>query len=448
MNPINLRNRFSNSGKLIIFPARIIRKNMFTIITGAQFGDEGKGKIVDMLASQYDIVARFQGGDNAGHTVVAEGKTYKLHLIPSGVLFDARLLIGPGTVMNPKILMDEIAMLAGNGVEVTPSKLGIDAKTSIIMPYHVALDTLRESKRAVKIGTTSRGIGFAYIDKVGRDEIQMADIADENRFRKRLLEIVPQKENAIKELGGDTKIARSEVDEYLEIGKKLKPYITDVSKEINLALKHGKNVLAEGAQGTHLDIIHGTQKFVTSSSTVAGSACASLGVGPKKVDKVIGVIKAYITRVGEGPLPTEQKNEVGEHLREKGGEFGTTTGRPRRCGWFDLPLAGKSINLNGYTSMALTKVDVLSGLNPLKICIGYEIDGKQLDYPPELSDDIARCKPVYIDLPGWKEEISGAEGFPDLPENARLYIELLQELMGVEIEYVSVGPGRKQTFMK
>ncbi|MCZ7385044.1 MAG: adenylosuccinate synthase [Candidatus Methanoperedens sp.] len=421
---------------------------MFTIITGAQFGDEGKGKIVDMLASQYDIVARFQGGDNAGHTVVAEGKTYKLHLIPSGVLFDARLLIGPGTVMNPNILMDEIAMLAGNGVEVTPAKLGIDAKTSIIMPYHVALDTLRESKRAVKIGTTSRGIGFAYIDKVGRDEIQMADIADENRFRKRLAEIVPQKENAIKELGGDTEIARSEVDEYLEIGKKLKPYITDVSKEINLALKHGKNILAEGAQGTHLDIIHGTQKFVTSSSTVAGSACASLGVGPKKVDKVIGVIKAYITRVGEGPLPTEQKNEVGEHLREKGREFGTTTGRPRRCGWFDLPLAGKSINLNGYTSMALTKLDVLSGLDPLKLCIGYEIDGKQLDYPPELSDDIARCKPVYIDPPGWKEDISGAESFSDLPENARLYVELLEELMGVEIEYVSVGPGRKQTFIK
>jgi adenylosuccinate synthase len=421
---------------------------MFTIITGAQFGDEGKGKIVDMLASQYDIVARFQGGDNAGHTVVAEGKTYKLHLIPSGVLFDARLLIGPGTVMNPKILMYEIAMLAKNGVEVTPSKLGIDAKTSIIMPYHVALDTLRESKRTVKIGTTSRGIGFAYIDKVGRDEIQMADIADENRFRKRLLEIAPQKEYAIKELGGDTEIACSEVDDYIEIGKKLKPYITDVSKEINLALKDEKNVLAEGAQGTHLDIIHGTQKFVTSSSTVAGSACASLGVGPKKVDKVIGVIKAYITRVGEGPLPTEQKNEVGEHLREKGGEFGTTTGRPRRCGWFDLPLAGKSINLNGYTEMALTKLDVLSGLDPLKICIGYEIDGKQLNYPPELSDDIACCEPVYIDLPGWEENISGAEGFPDLPENARLYIELLQELMGVEIEYVSVGPGRKQTFMK
>ncbi len=421
---------------------------MFTIITGAQFGDEGKGKIVDIMASEYDIVTRFQGGDNAGHTVVAEGKTYKLHLVPSGVLFDARLLIGPGTVMNPKILMEELSMLSESGVEVTPAKLGIDAKTSIIMPYHIALDRLRESKRAVKIGTTSRGIGFAYVDKVGRDEIQMADIADKNRLLKRLEEIAPQKEAAIKELGGDPGIARSEVEDYLAIGGKLKPYITDVSREINLALREGKKVLAEGAQGTHLDIIHGTQKFVTSSSTVAGSACAALGVGPTRVSRVIGVIKAYITRVGEGPLPTEQKNEIGEHLREKGGEFGTTTGRPRRCGWFDVPLATKSINLNGYTSMALTKLDVLTDLNPLKLCVGYENDGKPVDYPPELSDDIARCKPVYLDVPGWREDISGIESFTELPENARLYIELLEELMGVDIEYVSVGPGRKQTFMK
>ncbi len=421
---------------------------MFTIITGAQFGDEGKGKIVDMMASQYDIVARFQGGDNAGHTVVAEGKTYKLHLIPSGVLFDARLLIGPGTVMNPKILMQEIAMLAANGVEVTPEKLGIDAKTSIIMPYHIALDSLRESKRAVKIGTTSRGIGFTYVDKVSRDEIQLADLAEESRFLKKLDEIAPQKESAIKELGGDPGIARSEANEYLEIGKKLKPYITDVSKEINLALKGGKKVLAEGAQGSHLDIIHGTQKFVTSSSTLAGSACAGLGVGPTKVDKVIGVIKAYITRVGEGPLPTEQKNETGEHLRVKGGEFGTTTGRPRRCGWFDVPLARKAINLNGYTSMALTKLDVLTGLNPLKLCLEYSIEGEAVDYPPELSDDLARCRPVYLDLPGWRDDISGSESFSDIPENASLYVELLEELIGVDIEYVSVGPGRKQTFMK
>ncbi|VVB97481.1 Adenylosuccinate synthetase [uncultured archaeon] len=421
---------------------------MFTIITGAQFGDEGKGKIVDMMASQYDIVARFQGGDNAGHTVVAEGKTYKLHLVPSGVLFDARLLIGPGTVMNPGILMGELAMLSENGVDVPPAKLGIDAKTSIIMPYHVALDRLRESKRAVKIGTTSRGIGYAYVDKVGRDEIQMADIADKNRFLKRLDEIAPQKEAAIKELGGDPEIVRSEIDDYISAGRKLKTYITDVSREINLALKQGKKVLAEGAQGTHLDIIHGTQKFVTSSSTVAGSACASLGVGPTKVNNVIGVIKAYITRVGEGPLPTEQKNEIGEHLREKGGEFGTTTGRPRRCGWFDVPLASKSINLNGYTSMALTKLDVLTGLDTLKLCLGYELEGKRLDYPPELSDEIARCKPVYIELPGWHEDISGTGSFSALPENARLYVEMLEKLIGVGIGYISIGPGRKQTFVK
>ncbi|MCX9082834.1 MAG: adenylosuccinate synthase [Candidatus Methanoperedens sp.] len=421
---------------------------MFTIITGAQFGDEGKGKIVDMMASNYDIVARFQGGDNAGHTVVAEGKTYKLHLIPSGVLFGARLLIGPGTVMNPGVLMEELAMLSRNGVEVPPSKLGIDAKTSIIMPYHVALDGLRESKRAVKIGTTNRGIGFAYVDKVGREEIQMADIADKDRFMRKIEEIIPQKEAAIKEMGGDPGIARSGLEDYLEIGKKLKPYITDVSKEINQALREGKKVLAEGAQGTHLDIIHGTQKFVTSSSTIAGSACAALGVGPTKVNNVIGIIKAYITRVGEGPLPTEQKNQVSEHLRDKGGEFGTTTGRPRRCGWFDMPLARKSINLNGYTSMALTKLDVLSGLDPLKLCIEYDLEGNTMKYMPELSDDVAGCKPVYMEIPGWHEDISDTVSFVDLPENARLYVELIEELMGVEIKYISVGPGRKQTFMK
>ncbi|MCX9083832.1 MAG: adenylosuccinate synthase [Candidatus Methanoperedens sp.] len=421
---------------------------MFTIITGAQFGDEGKGKIVDMMASEYDVVARFQGGDNAGHTVVAEGKTYKLHLIPSGVLFGARLLIGPGTVMNPGILMEELAMLSENGVEVPPLRLGIDAKTSIIMPYHVALDGLRESKRAVKIGTTNRGIGFAYVDKVGREEIQMADIADRDIFLKKLEEIAPQKESAIKEMGGDPKVVRSEIEDYLRIGKKLKPYITDVSKEINQALKAGKKVLAEGAQGTHLDIIHGTQKFVTSSSTVAGSACSGLGVGPTRVNEVLGVIKAYITRVGEGPLPTEQTNKIGEHLRDKGGEFGTTTGRPRRCGWFDMPLAQKSIDLNGYTSMALTKLDVLSGLDAIKLCIGYELDGKKLDYMPELSYDVARCKPLYNDIPGWHEDISNTEDLEDLPENARNYVQNLEDLMCVKIKYISVGPGRKQTFMK
>ena len=421
---------------------------MFTIITGAQFGDEGKGKIVDMLAKEYDIVVRFQGGDNAGHTVVAEGKTYKLHNVPSGVLFDARLLIGPGTVLNPKTLIEEMDMLAENGVQVTPEKLGIDAKTSIIMPYHMALDTLREGKRTVKIGTTSRGIGFAYMDKVGRDEVQMADIADSNRFRRRMDEIAPQKESAIKEMDGDPSVVIDGFDEYLEIGKRLKPYITDVSLEVNVALDKGKKVLAEGAQGAHLDIIHGTQKFVTSSCTIAGSACAGLGVGPTKVDTVMGIIKAYITRVGEGPMPTELENAEGEHLREKGGEFGTTTGRPRRCGWFDLPLAKKSINLNGYTTLSLTKLDVLTGLAPLRICTGYELNGETREYPPELSDDVAGCKPVYTDVPGWDEDITAAASFTELPGNAQKYVLMLEEMMGVNIEYVSVGPGRMQTFKK
>ena len=421
---------------------------MFTIITGAQFGDEGKGKLVDMLAEEYDFVVRFQGGDNAGHTVVAEGKTYKLHNVPSGVLFDARLLIGPGTVLNPKTLIEEMDMLAENGVQVTPEKLGIDAKTSIIMPYHMALDTLREGERTVKIGTTSRGIGFAYMDKVGRDEVQMADIADTDRFRRRMDEIASQKESAIKEMGGDISVVTSGLEEYLEIGKRLKPYITDVSLEVNRAIDEGKKVLAEGAQGAHLDIIHGTQKFVTSSSTIAGSACAGLGVGPTKVDNVMGIIKAYITRVGEGPMPTELEDKDGDYLREKGGEFGTTTGRPRRCGWFDLPLAKKSVNLNGYTTFSLTKLDVLSGLKPLKVCTGYELNGETLDYPPELSDDVAGCNPVYTEVPGWDEDITATTSFAGLPENAQKYVLMLEELMGVNIEYVSVGPGRTQTFKK
>ena len=421
---------------------------MFTIITGAQFGDEGKGKIVDVIAGEYDIIARFQGGDNAGHTIVVEGKKYKLHNIPSGVLFDVRLLIGPGTVVNPKTLMKEIAMLSENGIEITPQKLGIDAKASVIMPYHIILDKLREAKRAVKIGTTGRGIGFAYIDKVGREEIRMGDMINKDHFMKLLEEIIPQKEIAIKQLGGDPEIAKKGIDEYIAIGKKLKPYITDVSKEINLALKQGKKVLAEGAQGSHLDLIHGTQKFVTSSSTIAGSACTFLGVGPTMVDKVIGVVKAYITRVGEGPLPTEQKNHIGEHMRVKGGEFGTTTGRPRRCGWLDLPLVKKSIDLNGYTSMALTKLDVLSGLDPLKLCIAYELDGTTLYYPPELSEDLMRCKPVYIEVKGWDEDISCIHRYADLPKNAKIYVETLAELMNINIEYISVGAGRKQIFMK
>jgi len=423
---------------------------MFTIITGSQFGDEGKGKIVDLLAKDFDIVARFQGGNNAGHTVKVGDEVYKLHLIPSGILLDARVLIGPGVVLNPEVLAEEITMFEKHGIQVNAEKLGVDAKTSIIMPYHIEMDGLREASRETKIGTTKRGIGYAYIDKVARDEFRMAELVDSERFLARLEELAPQKEKEIAALGGDPKIDRDPalIERYLELGKQFATYVTDVSREINKALDEGKHVMAEAAQGTHLDVIHGTQKFVTSSSTIAGSACANLGVGPTRVNNVIAIVKAYITRVGEGPLPTELAGELGERLQKAGGEFGTTTGRGRRCGWFDLPLLKKAIALNGYTEISLTKLDVLSGLNPIRICTGYTFKGVNIDYPPELTEDLAECMPVYEDIPGWETDLAEVKAFEELPENAQNYVKRLEELMKVPINYISVGPGRAQTFKK
>ena len=417
---------------------------MFTIITGAQFGDEGKGKIVDVMSRDYDLVVRFQGGNNAGHTVIVGDDTYKLHLIPSGVLADARLLIGPGVVVDPRVLIQEIEMLEGVGVSITPDKLGIDAKASIIMPYHIEMDKLREQKRTRKIGTTARGIGFAYIDKISRDEVRLADLADESAFLGLMDELAPQKERAIIDLGGDPAVVRDSIPDYTGYGSALKQYATDVSYELNSALDSGMDVLAEGAQGAHLDIIHGTQKYVTSSSTIAGSACAYLGVGPTRVDRVIGIVKAYITRVGEGPLPTEQEGEIGDMLRDAGGEFGTTTGRPRRCGWFDSPLARKSVHLNSYSSIALMKLDVLDGIDPIRICVGYELDGQYIEYPPELSSDLERCVPVYETADGWGEDISMTGTFSDLPAAAQDYVHRIEEILGVGIGIVSIGPKRKQ----
>jgi len=420
---------------------------MFTILTGAQFGDEGKGKIIDLLAENYDLVVRFQGGDNAGHTVVVGGKKYKLHLVPSGAIFGRRLLIGPGVVLNPRVLWDEIQALESEGIKID---IGIDAKTSIIMPYHIELDMLREKARTEKIGTTNRGIGFAYMDKTAREEVQMADIADQSLLEAKLADIGPAKEKAIADLGGDPTVVKYGpfIDEYLEIGKRLKNRITDVSREINIAILEEKSVLAEGAQGAFLDVIHGTQKFVTSSFTTAGSACANLGVGPVMVDNVVGVIKAYITRVGEGPMPTELKNDLGIQIREKGGEYGTTTGRPRRCGWFDAVLGLKSIYLNGYTELALTKLDVLTGIENIEICVGYELDGETIGYPPESTAQLARCQPIYEDMPGWTEDITAVEDYGDLPKNAAAYVERLEDLLGVDISAVSVGPGREQTIFR
>jgi len=418
---------------------------MFTILTGAQFGDEGKGKIIDILAENYDIVVRFQGGDNAGHTVVVAGKKYKLHLVPSGALLEKRLLIGPGVVMNPKILWGEIQDLAQEGRTLD---LGIDAKTSIIMPYHIELDRLGEMARTEKIGTTSRGIGLAYVDKVSREEVTMEDLADPALLEAKLEEIAPARERAIEELGGDPTVVWSGLEEYLEIGQRLREMVIDVSREINIAISEEKNILAEGAQGAFLDVIHGTQKFVTSSFTTAGSACANLGVGPVMVDNAVGVIKAYITRVGEGPLPTELKEEIGMLMRERGAEYGTTTGRPRRCGWFDAVLGLKAVYLNGYTELALTKLDVLSDLDPLKICVGYELLGERIGYPPESTRLLSKCQPIYEDMPGWSEDISSVQDYDGLPENARTYVERLEDLMGVDISAISVGPGREQTIYR
>jgi len=423
---------------------------MFTIITGAQFGDEGKGKIVDLIAKGYDIVARFQGGNNAGHTVRVGDVTYKLHLIPSGILLNARVLIGPGVALNPEVLAEEITMLEKHGIEINAKKLGIDAKTSIIMPYHIEMDELKEASREQKIGTTKRGVGYAYIDKAARDEIRMAELVDSKRFLTRLQELAPQKEREVAAMGGDPKIVVDPIliEKYIQFGRKFTKYITDVSREINKALDEGKSVMAEAAQGTHLDVIHGTQKFVTSSSTIAGSACANLGVGPTRVDNVIAIVKAYITRVGEGPLPTELTGELGEKIQNAGCEFGTTTGRSRRCGWFDLPLMKKAIVLNGYTEISMTKLDVLTGINPIRICIGYNYKGENVDYPPELTDDLLECKPIYEDLPGWENNLTTIKAFKELPENARHYVKRLEELMKVSINYISVGPDRTQTFRK
>lgn len=318
------------------------------------------------------------------------------------------------------------------------------------MPYHIEMDGLREAARKTKIGTTKRGIGYAYIDKVARDEIRMAELVDKERFLKRLEELAPQKEKEIEAMGGDPKIVRDPflIQKYLELGEQFASYVTDVSREINQALDEGKHVMAEAAQGTHLDVIHGTQKFVTSSSTIAGSACANLGVGPTRVGNVIAIVKAYITRVGEGPLPTELSGELGEKIQKAGGEFGTTTGRGRRCGWFDLPLLKKAIALNGYTEISLTKLDVLTGLEPLRICVGYKYKGEDLDYPPELTEDLWECSPVYEDLPGWETDLTEVKAYSELPENAQNYIKRLEELMKVPINYISVGPGREQTFKK
>jgi adenylosuccinate synthase len=427
---------------------------MFTVLTGAQFGDEGKGKIVDCLSKDADIIVRFQGGDNAGHTVVIDDKTFKLHLIPSGIFYGKRLLIGPGVVVNPISLKNEINNLEKSGINISPQILGIDPKTSIVMPYHIAMDELceknDEKSNSGSIGTTKRGIGFAYTDKISRNEIKLIDLTDKERFFSVYKNIAPIKEGMIKILGGDPAIVtdKDKISEYLNLGIFLKDFMVDVSYELNKGLREGKKILAEGAQGTFLDVIHGTQRWVTSSNTIAGAASSYLGVSPKKIDKIYGVAKAYMTRVGEGPFPTEVHGEIGELFRKKGREYGTTTNRPRRCGWFDGLLFKKAIELNGYTDIVLTKMDVLSCIDPLKICIGYELDDKILDYPPEDSYELMACRPIFEEMDGWSEEICSCTSFNDFPREAKEYIKKIEEISNIKINMISVGERRDQIISK
>lgn len=412
------------------------------VIVGTQWGDEGKGKITDILAESNDLVVRYQGGNNAGHTVVVGDETFKLHLIPSGILNPkCTCVIANGVVLDPEVLFKEIETLSKQGVEVTPQNFKISSIAHVIMPFHKILDGRQEAKRdAEKIGTTGRGIGPTYTDKISRYGIRVMDLLCENRLEKRIKKhnwpaLIPEHTLNIDDI----------VSEYAAYGKKLAPFVCDSSLFINQAIEAGKHIIMEGAQGTMLDVDHGTYPFVTSSSPISGGACIGAGIGPHKIDQVIGVNKAYITRVGEGPFPTELDDNVGNHLVERGAEFGTTTGRKRRCGWLDLVIMRYSIRVNGITEICLTKLDVLDGLDTIKVCVGYRINGDIItEFPLDL-EDFSKAEPVYDELPGWKDDISQLTEYNELPKEAKDYANYISEKTGISIKMISVGSRRKQT---
>jgi adenylosuccinate synthase len=417
------------------------------VIIGTQWGDEGKGKIVDLLAEFADVVVRFQGGNNAGHTMVVKGEKFISHLIPSGILQKKTCLIGNGLVVDPQVLLEEIDYLTQKGVACGPNELKISERAQLIMPYHKLIDAGREKMIGErKIGTTGRGIGPAYEDKASRRGIRFVDLIDSEDFKASLDAILPEKNFYLEKfLGVEPLDLQSILATYRAYAKRLTPHVTNVSAVIEDAIRAGKKVLFEGAQGTHLDIDHGTYPFVTSSNTVSGNACCGAGVGPKEINGVIGVVKAYTTRVGAGPFPSELFDATGDLIQSKGAEFGATTGRRRRCGWLDTVLVRNAARLNGLTGLAITKLDVLGGLESIKICTAYEYKGQRLaDFPASLKV-LAACKPVYETLPGWADEICEMCDFYDLPENARHYIRRIEELIGVPVPIVSVGPDRKQT---
>lgn len=420
------------------------------VVVGAQWGDEGKGKVVDIYTEFADYVVRFQGGNNAGHTIVVGEEKLILHLIPSGVLHPGKCcIIGNGVVLDPEVFIGEIDNLRSRGRLEDDFCLFLSESLHVIMPYHKRIDIAREAKSgARKIGTTGRGIGPAYEDKIGRRGIRLMDLVDSEVFARRLRDVLEEKNFILEKMLGEKPFAFEEIfDQYSEYAKVLKKYVTDTSLLLHRGIRERKRVLFEGAQGTLLDIDHGTYPFVTSSSTCVGGACTGAGVSPRDIHEVIGISKSYVTRVGSGPFPTELHDDDGERLRRVGNEFGSTTGRPRRCGWFDAVVTRYAVRINGLTGVAITKLDVLDGFDKISICTGYEYEGKRLDELPARLEVFDRCRPLYEEMPGWKADISRARSFDDLPENARKYLRRVEELIGCPIVLVSVGARRDQTII-
>ncbi|HEX7057549.1 MAG TPA: adenylosuccinate synthase [Bacilli bacterium] len=416
------------------------------VVVGTQWGDEGKGKITDFLAESADVVARYQGGNNAGHTILINDKKYKVNLIPSGIFYsDKYCVIGNGMVVNPKALIEEIQYVRENGFST--DRLKISDRAHVIMPYHLLLDSLEEERKGSdKIGTTLKGIGPCYMDKAARNGIRMADLLDAEEFSRKVRLMVAAKNQVIEQVyGGQALDAEAIIEEYLGYAEQIRPYVTETSVFLNEAIDSGKRVLFEGAQGVMLDIDQGTYPFVTSSNPSAGGVCIGSGVGPTKIKHVIGVAKAYTSRVGDGPFPTEQINETGDYIRERGKEYGTVTGRPRRIGWFDSVVVRHARRVSGLTGLSLNSLDVLTGLKTVKICTGYKYGEQILEHYPANLKVLAQCEAVYEELPGWQEDISGARSLDDLPANARHFVERVSQLTGIPIVIFSVGRNREQT---
>jgi len=421
------------------------------VVIGTQWGDEGKGKVVDLLTDKADAVVRFQGGHNAGHTLVIDGHQTVLHLIPSGVLREGvRCLIGNGVVLSPSALLQEMNELQEAGIDAR-SRMGISESCTVILPYHIALDQAREIALGNKaIGTTGRGIGPAYEDKVSRRGIRLGEMMDEKHFAERLREVMDYHNFSLEHLFKQDVVDYQQVlDEGLAQAAQMADLVTDVPGVLHALRKQGRSVMFEGAQGALLDIDHGTYPYVTSSNTTAGGAATGTGTGPRELDYILGIVKAYTTRVGAGPFPTElpEGDKDGDHMGVKGHEFGATTGRKRRCGWLDTVALRRSLQINSVTGMCITKLDVLDGMDTLKICVAYQFDGKKIDIPPAGADNFERCKPVYMEMPGWSESTVGAKSYDDLPKAAKNYLRKIEELCEAPIDIISTGPDRDETIV-